>query len=64
MRERGHRQVEYMPDPKGLAEQVAPMVRAGDLVVCLGAGSITYWAQSLPSELEAVFARRAPGAAE
>jgi len=64
MRERGHRHVEYMPDPKGLAEQVAPMVRAGDLVVCLGAGSITYWAQSLPSELEAVFARSTPGAAE
>jgi UDP-N-acetylmuramate--alanine ligase len=64
MRERGHRHVEYMPDPKNLAQQIAPMVRAGDLVVCLGAGSITYWAQSLPGELEAVFARRAPGAAE
>jgi UDP-N-acetylmuramate--alanine ligase len=64
MRERGHRHVEYMPDPKNLAQQIAPMVRAGDLVVCLGAGSITYWAQSLPSELEAVFARQAPGAAE
>jgi UDP-N-acetylmuramate--alanine ligase len=64
MRERGHRQVEYMPDPKGLAQQIAPMVRPGDLVVFLGAGSITYWAQSLPGELEAVFARRAPGAAE
>jgi UDP-N-acetylmuramate--alanine ligase len=64
MRERGHRHVEYMPDPKSLAQQLAPMVRPGDLVVCLGAGSITYWAQSLPGELEAVFARRAPGAAE
>jgi UDP-N-acetylmuramate--alanine ligase len=64
MRERGHRHVEYMPDPKNLAQQIAPMVRSGDLVVCLGAGSITYWAQSLPSELEAVFARRASGAAE
>jgi len=64
MRERGHRHVEYMPDPKGLAQQIAPMVRPGDMVVCLGAGSITYWAQSLPSELEAVFAQRASGAAE
>jgi len=64
MRERGHRHVEYMPDPKGLAAQIAPQVRSGDLVVCLGAGSITYWAQSLPGELEAVFAQRAPGAAE
>jgi UDP-N-acetylmuramate--alanine ligase len=64
MRERGHRHVEYMPDPKGLAAQIAPQVRSGDLVVCLGAGSITYWAQALPGELEAVFAQRAPGAAE
>jgi UDP-N-acetylmuramate--alanine ligase len=64
MRERGHRHVELMPDPKGLAKQIAPLVRPGDLVVCLGAGSITTWAQSLPSELEAVFAQRAPGAAE
>jgi UDP-N-acetylmuramate--alanine ligase len=60
MRERGHRHVEYMPDPKQLAKQVAPMVRPGDLVVCLGAGSITYWAQSLPTELEAEFAIRGP----
>jgi len=66
MRERGHRHVEYMPDPKQLARQVAPLVRSGDLVVCLGAGSITYWAQSLPAELEAVFAesdRTSSGAA-
>jgi UDP-N-acetylmuramate--alanine ligase len=58
MRERGHRQVELMPDPKRLAAQLAPMVRPGDMVVCLGAGSITYWAQSLPGELEAAFAER------
>ncbi len=64
MRERGHRHVEYMPDPKGLARQVAPLVRPGDMVVCLGAGSITTWAQSLPSELAAIFAQRASGAAE
>jgi len=70
MRERGHRHVELMPDPKQLAAQLAPMVKAGDLVVCLGAGSITYWAQSLPAELEAAFAqaesegRKSTGAAE
>jgi hypothetical protein len=36
------------------------------MVVCLGAGSITYWAQSLPAELEAIFAesdRASSGAA-
>jgi UDP-N-acetylmuramate--alanine ligase len=66
MRESGHRHVEYMPDPKLLAQQVAPLVRSGDMVVCLGAGSITYWAQSLPAELEAIFAesdRTSSGAA-
>jgi UDP-N-acetylmuramate--alanine ligase len=60
MRERGHRQVEYMPDPKGLAKQLAPMLQPGDMVVCLGAGSITYWAASLPGELEAAFAALDP----
>jgi UDP-N-acetylmuramate--alanine ligase len=64
LRERGHRQVELMPDPKGLAAQLAPMVQSGDMVVCLGAGSITYWAQTLPGELEAVFASSQSGAAE
>jgi hypothetical protein len=34
------------------------------MVDCLGAGSITTWAQSLPGELEAIFAQRASGAAE
>ena len=28
--------------------------RPGDFVVCLGAGSITYWANALPAELQAI----------
>ncbi|HXQ47854.1 MAG TPA: hypothetical protein VN806_14640, partial [Caulobacteraceae bacterium] len=28
--------------------------KAGDLVVCLGAGDITAWAQALPAGLEAL----------
>jgi UDP-N-acetylmuramate--alanine ligase len=27
------------------------IARSGDMVVCLGAGSITNWANSLPAEL-------------
>ncbi len=54
LRERGHRHAEYLADPKQLAAILAPIVRPGDLVVCLGAGSITYWAQSLPDELRAL----------
>jgi UDP-N-acetylmuramate--alanine ligase len=29
------------------------MAKPGDYVVCLGAGSITSWAQALPQELAA-----------
>jgi UDP-N-acetylmuramate--alanine ligase len=54
LKERGHRHAEHMPDPKGLARQVAPMAGPGDFVVCLGAGSITYWAHALPAELQAL----------
>jgi UDP-N-acetylmuramate--alanine ligase len=54
LRARGHRHVEHLADPKQLAGLVAPLATAGDLVVCLGAGSITYWAASLPTELQAL----------
>lgn len=40
-----------------LIRQVA---RPGDLVVCMGAGSITYWAATLPSQLDQLLAE-APG---
>jgi UDP-N-acetylmuramate--alanine ligase len=52
LRRRGHRHVVALADPKALAETVAPLVASGDLIVCLGAGSITAWAQALPGELE------------
>jgi UDP-N-acetylmuramate--alanine ligase len=55
LKERGHRHAEHMADPKNLAKQVAPMVGPGDFVVCLGAGSITYWAHSLPAELQTIY---------
>ncbi len=51
MRARGHRQVMPLPDPKDLAAIVNDLARPGDLIVCLGAGSITQWAASLPAEL-------------
>jgi UDP-N-acetylmuramate--alanine ligase len=52
MRARGHRHVQALPDPKDLAPLVHALARSGDFVVCLGAGSITNWAQSLPGELD------------
>ncbi|MBO1359865.1 UDP-N-acetylmuramate--L-alanine ligase [Acetobacter sacchari] len=54
LRERGHRSVVPLTDPAHLAEMINAMAKPGDYVVCLGAGSITNWAQALPSELAAL----------
>ena len=52
--EHGHRHVRALPDPAELAPLVAELARPGDMVVCLGAGSITSWANSLPGDLAAL----------
>jgi UDP-N-acetylmuramate--alanine ligase len=52
--EHGHRNVRSLPDPSELASIVRELTRSGDMVVCLGAGSITGWANSLPGELAAL----------
>jgi len=49
--ERGHRNVRPLSGPHDLAPLVSELARPGDIVVCLGAGSITNWANSLPGEL-------------
>ena len=49
--EHGHRYVRPFTDPRELALLVGELAKAGDIVVCLGAGSITNWANSLPSDL-------------
>ncbi len=54
LRAHGHRVVVPLDAPEALAETVARMARPGDAVICLGAGSITGWAQKLPAELEAL----------
>jgi UDP-N-acetylmuramate--alanine ligase len=51
LRARGHRHVYALQDPVELAARVADIAKPGDFVVCLGAGSITNWAQALPGEL-------------
>src|SRR5919202_1540053 len=51
LRARGHRSVVALPTPGRLAEMVHAIARPGDFVVCLGAGSITQWANALPGEL-------------
>ncbi|MTW15348.1 UDP-N-acetylmuramate--L-alanine ligase [Rhodoplanes serenus] len=50
---RGHRHAVPLDGPQALAGLVRDMARAGDYVVCLGAGNITQWAHALPAELAA-----------
>jgi UDP-N-acetylmuramate--alanine ligase len=52
--DRGHRSVVAVDDPKQLAPTVKKLINPGDIVVCLGAGTITTWAYALPGELAAL----------
>ena len=54
---RGHRHVIGLDGPEALPGLIAELGRKGDFVVCLGAGSITQWANALPEAL-----RDLPGA--
>ena len=49
---RGHRHVLPLGQPDDLARMIRGLAKPGDLVVCLGAGSITNWANALPAELD------------
>jgi len=52
LRARGHRNVLPLASPAALAATIESLAKPGDLVVCLGAGSITNWAATLPSDIE------------
>jgi UDP-N-acetylmuramate--alanine ligase len=56
----GHPQVTALMSPKHLAAVIDDIALPGDLVVCLGAGNITAWANALPQELAALKSK--PGA--
>ncbi len=53
MRLRGHRGVHAIDRPEQLAPLVHSIVKSGDIVICLGAGTITQWAYALPGQLAA-----------
>ena len=61
LRARGHRSVVPLPDPAHLAEMVHAIARPGDFVICLGAGTVTHWAATLPAELSALQGTRRAG---
>lgn len=48
----GHRSAYPVLSAEDLPKQIHNIAEPGDLVVCLGAGSITYWANALPKQLE------------
>ena len=54
VRRHGHRDVRSVDGPDDLAPLIAEIARPGDLVVCLGAGNITQWANALPGRLAAL----------
>ena len=53
---RGHRRVLPLDDPEDLPALIAGEAASGDMVVCLGAGTITAWANALPERLAPLLA--------
>jgi UDP-N-acetylmuramate--alanine ligase len=41
-------------EQKELAYLISRIAKSGDMVVCMGAGSITYWASTLPAQLDSL----------
>jgi UDP-N-acetylmuramate--alanine ligase len=56
IRARGHRAVTKIDQPEQLAPLVLSLAQPGDIVVCLGAGTISQWAYALPAQLEQISA--------
>jgi UDP-N-acetylmuramate--alanine ligase len=54
LKARGHRAVHAIETPEQLAPLVRKLAQPGDIVMCLGAGTITQWAYALPGQLEAL----------
>jgi len=54
--ERAHRSAVALTSPAELPHLVHSLAQPGDMVVCLGAGTITSWAQALPAQLNALAA--------
>ena len=64
LKARGHRMVLPLAGPDALAPLVSEMMESGDYVVCLGAGSISAWANALPAEIAALRGRALPNEAK
>lgn len=51
----GHKNVTALSSETELAPLIADIAKPGDYVICLGAGSITHWANALPAQLKKIF---------
>lgn len=58
LRLHGHRHVISLQKHEDLAEIIKEEADPEDIVICLGAGSISKWAQSLPEELKKAFGQK------
>ena len=56
LQEHGHPSPMALEGPETLAEQVLALAQSGDVVICLGAGTITGWAADLPGRIETLTA--------
>jgi len=58
IRNHGHRNVHSLDTAENLPQLIVDIATSGDLVICLGAGDITKWANDLPGELDKIFAEQ------
>ncbi len=52
LKRRGHRKADLVDDAADLAQKLADIIEADDMVVCLGAGDITKWAAGLADAIK------------
>lgn len=52
--ETGHKNVIKLKSEKELAKVVSSVANSGDLVLCTGAGTITYWARALANQIKEI----------
>ncbi|NCC02847.1 MAG: UDP-N-acetylmuramate--L-alanine ligase [Proteobacteria bacterium] len=54
LRAHGHREVYPLFAPEELPEMIASLAKPDDYVICLGAGTVSGWANALPQQLAAL----------
>ncbi|MCL2473998.1 MAG: UDP-N-acetylmuramate--L-alanine ligase [Alphaproteobacteria bacterium] len=54
LREQGHKNVIALDSPENLAKIISDVASRDDYVICLGAGSISAWANDLPEQLKKI----------